>query len=211
MRVFAWTLGLLGICLILSGCYSVGGAGFDEKIYGYQPSLKVVQPKPAPAVTPSRPLADAVVEAVPLETEPWQAAATETPAANNITASTVPTVAPAAANTIAPVETTTTDAPPAEDIAEVITSIGKMESNSTKRHLYIAIAKRADITQDQQIQLVDAVFKNLFSESAIEDVLITLIQNPQITDACKDAIAKRLNNFISESSKTRVRAALTGK
>jgi hypothetical protein len=220
MRSISWMIGLLGVCIAITGCtYSPGPwQGHLEQIEEYEPLLVVVeeearleveplevavqpqiQTQVQPKITP-QPLPQQVtppdIEPI-LETEPDQASATE---ARKSTAQPQPVVKST------PVE----QKPPASDndVISVIKSITKMDSNSTKRRLYVAIAKRDDLNDQAQIALVNAAFDTLFSETAMEDVLITMIQNPNFSTAGKEAILKRVEEFFSDSSKKRILSAL---
>ena len=218
MRSISWMIGLLGVCIAITGCtYSPGPwQGHLEQIEEYEPLLVVVEeeakleveplevavqpqikPQVQPKITP-QPLPQQVTppDIEPkLETEPEQASATE---ARKSTAQPVVKSTPVEQNT-----------PPSDnDVISVIKSITKMDSNSTKRRLYVAIAKRDDLNDQAQTALVNAAFDTLFSETAMEDVIITMIQNPNFSAVGKDAILKRVEEFFSDSSKKRVLSAL---
>ena len=203
MRTFAWMIGLLGICICVGGCtYSAGPwAGHEEDIQNY----KSVPATPAPVAV--KPVVEPMVienvtedvsavepeEGMALETEPSQASdaagGTKVESVNG--------------------DEGTSNVSTSESIVQTIAMVGKMDSNSMKRQLYLAIAKRDDLDEKGQVCLVNAVFDNLFSDSAMEDVLITLIQNPQLTGAGREAISSRAGDFFSDSSKKRILAALS--
>lgn len=214
MISISWKIGLLGVCIAITGCtYSPGPwQGHLEQIEEYEPLIVVVeeeanleveplevavQPQVQHKITPQplpQPVTTPDIEPI-LETEPEQASATElresTPQ---------PIVKPT------PVEQNTP--PSGNDVISVIQSITKMDSNSTKRRLYVAIAKRDDLNDQAQTALVNAAFDTLFSETAMEDVIITMIQNPNFSAAGKEAVLKRVEEFFSDSSKKRILSAL---
>jgi hypothetical protein len=185
-------VGLLGICISVGGCtYSPGPwSGHEEQIRDYKAAPAQSTPVATkPVIEPM--VLDNVMEnvaavepedAMALETEPSQASDAESD--------------------------TTSNASTSESIVQAIATISRLDSNSTKRRYYLAIAKRSDLDEKGQVCLVNAVFDNLFSDSAMEEVLITLIQNPQFSDAGRNAITSHSDGFFSDSSKKRILAAL---
>ena len=89
-----------------------------------------------------------------------------------------------------------------------IDAIGRLFSESDKHQRYRALAARPGLPAEAQIYLVKSSLKHLFSESAKENVFLTLIQNPDFTYAAKQAILVRLNHLFSENSKNRVLTAI---
>lgn len=221
MKSLSWMIGLLGISIVIQGCtYSPGPWGGQlEEIMEYEPILIVVEeearlevepvaPLPRPKTKPrSRPLSavspdiEPILETEPeqakLETEPEQATVTQVQVMSDRVESVINVIPEKPQNQ-------TSD----NDVVSVIEAISKIESNSTKRRLYIAIAKRDDLNDQGQIALVNSAFDTLFSETAVEDVIITMIQNPNFSDAGKEAIIKRVDDFFSDSSKKRILGAL---
>lgn len=218
MKTASRMIGLIIVCTALWGCsYSVGPwEGHLEEIERYDPVLVVVEEEAKLELEPSE-----IIEPIPpriipqpqpkiqtqpsttpniesrLETEPEQALTTKTQTKTQRIESEIKVI---------PQEK---PLPRSEnEVVSVIESISKMESNSTKRRLYIAIAKRDDLTDNAQVALVNSVFDTLFSETAMEDVLITMIQNKNFSSAGNNAIVKRVDDFFSESSKKRILSAL---
>ncbi|MBE0537127.1 MAG: hypothetical protein IH624_15810 [Phycisphaerae bacterium] len=100
---------------------------------------------------------------------------------------------------------------PAVSPEKMIDDASKLDSNSTRRGVYVAVAKRFDLGPNAQVRLVNDTYDNLISETAVEEVFITLIQNPNFAPAAQHAILKRADDFLSESARQRITAALTPK
>jgi len=94
---------------------------------------------------------------------------------------------------------------------KMMADAAKLDSNSTRRNIYVAVAKRTDLGPNNQVRLVNDSYDNLHSETAIEEVFITLIQNPSFAPAAQNAIMRRIDNFLSEPAKQRITAALIPK
>ena len=95
----------------------------------------------------------------------------------------------------------------AATIAE-IDAVSKLHSDSGKYEGFKTIAGREPLRSEAQVYLVKPVFKNLYSESDKEDVLVTLINNSSFSCACKLAILRRLDNLSSESGKVAILKAI---
>ena len=100
---------------------------------------------------------------------------------------------------------------PSVSAEKMIEDAAKLDSNSTRRSVYVAVAKRPDLGPNAQVRLINDTYDNLLSETAMEEVFITLIQNPAFAPAAQHAILKRADDFLSESAKQRITAALTPK
>ncbi len=95
----------------------------------------------------------------------------------------------------------------AATIAE-IDAVSKLHSDSGKYEGFKTIAGREPLRAEAQVHLVKPVFKSLYFESDAEDVLVTLINNPSFSCACKLAILRRLDNLSSESGKMAILKAI---
>lgn len=217
MRTFSWTVGLAVMCFCVLGCtYSVGPwSGHEEEILEFQPVVAeetpaVAKSVPAPAVITTVTDTVAISEEPILETEPFQASdhTMISVVEPDIVIEPDITEEPVVAKVVTPKEVDPEAEYLSQSIIDTIGLVGEMDSNSTKRRLYIDIAKRDDIDAKAQVCLVNAVFDNLFSETAMEDVLITLIQNEKFSEEGREAIASRAEDFFTDSSKQRILSAL---
>jgi len=95
----------------------------------------------------------------------------------------------------------------AATIAE-IDAVSKLHSDSGKYEGFKTIAGREPLRSEAQVYLVKPVFKNLYSESDKEDVLVTLINNSSFSCACKLAILRRLDKLSSEGGKMAILKAI---
>jgi len=239
MKTMLWTLATAAVTLSVLGCYSVGAwAGHDEQIIPWEPTLAVEAPAApkapaeaakaiAPAPKADVPPPDILIAAAKTtgsptaaESAPWQTP-TEEPSpvmpdpalAPEPEATTAPELepavvpAPAAAVKTAPAEA----AAPAVTADKMIEDAAKLDSNSTRRSVYVAVAKRFDLGPNAQVRLVNDAYDNLLSETAIEEVFLTLIQNPNFAPAAQHAILKRADNFLNETARQRITAALIPK
>ena len=226
MKTILWTLTLPVIAISL-GCFSLGTwAGHDERIVAWEPRLTEEAPASPPA-----PVRSSVAAPWAVRPPDVLVATAKTPAPNTppvemptekpspidpgvLIAANVekPAVAepekPVAAEPKKPVAETT---PPAASPESMIDDAAKLDSNSTRRSVYVAVAKRTDLGPNAQIRLVNDAYDNLVSETAIEEVFITLIQNPNFSPAAQHAILKRADDFLGDSARQRITAALTPK
>lgn len=225
MKIILWTLTLGASILALLGCYAVGTfVGHDEQIVPWEPTLTVETPTPPPAQLQAQPVAaapHAIIKA------PDLLAATQTQVAPAPVAVAAPKEDlpkpllpvepdPNIVQVSAPEQPEKTAAPtqpamPSVSAEKMIEDAAKLDSNSTRRSVYVAVAKRPDLGPNAQVRLINDTYDNLLSETAMEEVFITLIQNPAFAPAAQHAILKRADDFLSESAKQRITAALTPK
>lgn len=92
-----------------------------------------------------------------------------------------------------------------------IDAAGRLFSDSDKSDVYKDIARRPDLSSKAQVHLVNAVFSKLFAESAKEQVLLILIENPCFDDAGKRAVLSKINSLFADSSKKRILKAFNDK
>jgi hypothetical protein len=98
---------------------------------------------------------------------------------------------------------------PADATIEEIDAVGKLSFDSSRHAAYKRIAERPALSDPAQIHLVEAVFANLSFESAKEDVLLTLIKNPDFSPAARQAILRNLDGLSFESARNRVLSAIS--
>jgi hypothetical protein len=98
--------------------------------------------------------------------------------------------------------------PADEATVSLIDAAGRLQWQSQKRRVYQEIALRDQLNDGAQVYLIKAVFENLELDSAKEEVLLTLIRNPQFAETAEKAIERRLGWLLLESSKRKIRAAM---
>jgi len=94
-----------------------------------------------------------------------------------------------------------------QTIAE-IKAISKLSFDADKQRAYKRIAAREGLSEAAQVHLVNEALNNLSFEAAKEDIVLTLIRNPDFASAAESAILKRLDKFSFESSKNKILDAI---
>jgi hypothetical protein len=90
-------------------------------------------------------------------------------------------------------------------IAE-IDAVGSLKSDSAKLEGFKAIAGRERLLREAQAYMVRPVAKKVFSSSAKEEILITLINNPNFCLEAKKEILFNLNKLAEENKINVLRA-----
>ena len=90
-------------------------------------------------------------------------------------------------------------------IAE-IDAVGSLKSDSAKLEGFKAIAGREKLLREAQAYMVRPVVKKVFSSSAKEEILITLINNPNFCLEAKKEILFNLNKLAEENKINVLRA-----
>lgn len=90
-------------------------------------------------------------------------------------------------------------------IAE-IDAVGNLKSDSAKLDGFKAIAGREELLEEAQAYMVRPVAKKVFSSSAKEEILITLINNPNFCLEAKKEIIFNLNKLDEENKINVLRA-----
>ena len=93
-------------------------------------------------------------------------------------------------------------------IAE-IDAIGKLSFDSERKKGYERIAAREGLTAAAQVHLAEAVLSKLSFDSAKEQVLLTLIENPDFCSAAEREILERIDALAFESSKKKILKAIS--
>jgi len=93
-------------------------------------------------------------------------------------------------------------------IAE-IDAIGRLSFDSERKKGYERIAARDGLTAAAQVHLVEAVLGKLSFDNAKEQVLLTLIENPDLCGAAKREILERIDRLAFESSKKKILKAIS--
>ena len=97
---------------------------------------------------------------------------------------------------------------PDDAIAE-IDAVGKLPFDNDRQQAYKRIAGRAGLSDDAQVHLVEAVYSRLSFENAKEDVLLTLIANPDFSSAAERTILEKLDKLAFPSSRNRILKAIS--
>ena len=97
---------------------------------------------------------------------------------------------------------------PDDTIAE-IDAVGKLSFDSDREDGYKRIAARQGLSPDAQVHLVEAALGRLSFDNAKEDVLLTLIENPNFSSAAERAILKKLDKLAFPSNKKRILKAIS--
>ena len=93
-------------------------------------------------------------------------------------------------------------------IAE-IDAIGKLSFDSERKEGYERIAAREGLGAAAQVHLVEAVLDKLSFDNAKEQVLLTLIENPDFRSAAERKILERIDSLAFESSKKNTLKAMS--
>jgi len=105
-------------------------------------------------------------------------------------------------------ETRRTRAGSSATIAE-IDAIGKLSFNSERKKGYERIAAREGLAPAAQVHLVEAVLEKLSFDSGKEEVLLTLIENPDFCSAAEREILEGIDRLAFESSKKKILSAIS--
>ena len=89
-----------------------------------------------------------------------------------------------------------------------IDAISKLHTDSAKSERFEAVAGREGLKPAEQVHLINAVYKKLFTDSSKERVLLRLIGNPNFSHAGKEAILIQLDKFSTDSAKLAILRAI---
>ena len=87
-----------------------------------------------------------------------------------------------------------------------IDAVGNLKSDSAKLEGFKAIAARQELLKEAQAYMVHPVAKKVFSSLAKEEILITLINNPNFAIEAKKEILFNLNKLDEENKINVLRA-----
>ena len=93
-------------------------------------------------------------------------------------------------------------------IAE-IDAVGKLSFDSERKRGYERIAERQGLSPRAQVHLVEAVLGKLSFDNAKEQVLLTLIENPDFCSAAEREVLENIDRLAFESSKKKVLKAIS--
>ena len=97
---------------------------------------------------------------------------------------------------------------PDDTIAE-IDAVGKLPFDSDREQGYKRIAARQGLSPGAQVHLVEAALGRLSFDNAKEDVLLTLIENPDFCRAAERTILEKLDKLAFASNKKRILKAIS--
>lgn len=98
--------------------------------------------------------------------------------------------------------------PDDETITE-IDAVGKLSFDSDRKQGYERIAAREGISAEAQVHLVGAALGKLSFDNAKEDVLLTLIENPDFCRVAERTILEKLDRLAFSSSKKNILKAIS--
>ena len=93
-------------------------------------------------------------------------------------------------------------------IAE-IDAVGKLSFDSERKKGYERIAERDGLSPRAQVYLVEAAIGKLSFDNAKEEVLLTLIENPDFSNAAEREILESIDRLAFESSKKKILKAIS--
>ena len=90
-----------------------------------------------------------------------------------------------------------------------IDAVSKLSFASERKEGYERIAVREGLTARAQVRLIEAILDNLAHDSAKQEVLLTLIANPNFSGAAERKIQGQLDKLAFESTKKRILQAIS--
>jgi len=90
-----------------------------------------------------------------------------------------------------------------------IDAVSKLSFASERQEGYERISLREGLAARAQVRLVDAILDNLAHDSAKQEVLLTLIANPNFSSAAERKIQGQINKLAFESTKKRILQAIS--
>ena len=101
------------------------------------------------------------------------------------------------------------DYPPDDEAIAEIDAVGKLPFDSDRKQGYKRIAARERLSVEAQVHLVDATLEKLSFDSAKEEVLLTLIENPDFSREAERTILDKLDKLAFSNSKNRILKAIS--
>ena len=98
--------------------------------------------------------------------------------------------------------------PDDETIAE-IDAVGRLPFDSDRKQGYERIAAREGLSPEAQVHLVEAALGKLSFDNAKEEVLLTLIENPDFSSVAERAILEKIDKLAFSSSKNKILKAIS--
>ena len=98
---------------------------------------------------------------------------------------------------------------PEDDTIAEIDAVGKLSFDSDRKQGYERIAARQGLSAEAQVHLVEAALGRLSFDNSKEDVLLTLIENPDFSSTAERTILEKLDKLAFPSSKKRILKAIS--
>ena len=98
---------------------------------------------------------------------------------------------------------------PDDDTIAEIDAVGKLPFDSDRKQGYKRVAERQRLSPDAQVHLVEAALGRLSFDNAREDVLLTLIENPDFSGDAERTILDKLDKLAFSSSKKKILKAIS--
>jgi len=98
---------------------------------------------------------------------------------------------------------------PDDDTIAEIDAVGKLSFDSDRKQGYERIAAREGLSAEAQVHLVEEALGRLSFDNAKEDVLLTLIENPDFSRAAELTILEKLDKLAFASSKKKILKAIS--
>jgi len=98
---------------------------------------------------------------------------------------------------------------PDDDTIAEIDAVGKLPFDSDREQGYKRIAERRGLSPEAQVHLIEAALGRLSFDNAKEDVLLTLIENPDFSGEAERIILGKLDRLAFSSSKKKILKAIS--
>lgn len=97
----------------------------------------------------------------------------------------------------------------AENTITEIDAVGKLSFDSERKDGYKRIAKREGLSPGAQVYLVEAALEKLSFDNAKEEVLLTLIKNPNFSSIAENEILDNIDDLAFERTKKKILDAIS--
>jgi hypothetical protein len=98
---------------------------------------------------------------------------------------------------------------PADVTIAEIDAVSKLSFASERKEGYERIAAREGLAARAQVRLIEAILDNLAHDSAKQEVLLTLIANPDFSSAAEREVLEQIDRLAFESSKRKILKAMS--
>ena len=96
-----------------------------------------------------------------------------------------------------------------DDTIAEIDAVGKLPFDNDREQAYKRIAARQGLSPEAQVHLIETALGRLAFDNAKEEVLLTLIGNPDFSSAAERTILEKLDRLAFSSSKKRILKAIS--
>jgi len=87
----------------------------------------------------------------------------------------------------------------------------RLRFDADRQKAFKAIASRPGLSETVQMHLIQAVFDHLAFESAKQDVLLTIIRNPDFNSKVRRAILGKIDTLVFENDREKILRAIDSK